>query len=261
MIATRQSGARKENTKLKEQRRRPRQTNSQWLAAAVKQGDGAGRVLLLGGNSLTDFRIRIAQSHARQDMLPSFWSHAAILKGKAGEGDWDLYEVSLDPPGGFGIVPKNNGVQEGKLSRYDDSKRFPNIAYIHLSVKPEALRENVTSFADAVEKAVDTFRRQRSVIDASSCLIEWLAFVWGTGGKANPLLKEVGVPSAVFVESVFAIAGLELTPGIASQSSCPEAIWQSAKWWHAFYESGAAISDRAPEGKYCIDQPAAAVIE
>ncbi len=27
-----------------------------------------------------------------------------------------------------------------------------------------------------------------------------------------------------------ALAGVDLTPGLASEASCPEAIWQAAKW-------------------------------
>jgi hypothetical protein len=53
------------------------------------------------------------------------------------------------------------------------------------------------------------------------------------------------------------IAGLELTPGLSSQSSCPEAIWQAAKWWYQFY---AQINGdgQLPSGIYMLRQLAAA---
>jgi hypothetical protein len=41
------------------------------------------------------------------------------------------------------------------------------------------------------------------------------------------------------------MAGFELTPGLSSASSCPEAIWQSAKWWTYYYESAAKERERA----------------
>jgi hypothetical protein len=33
---------------------------------------------------------------------------------------------------------------------------------------------------------------------------------------------------------VLGAAGFELTPGIASSATCPEAIWQAARWWHEY---------------------------
>jgi hypothetical protein len=38
------------------------------------------------------------------------------------------------------------------------------------------------------------------------------------------------------LEIVFGAAGFDLTPGLESRASCPEAMWQAAKWWHEYYE-------------------------
>jgi hypothetical protein len=47
---------------------------------------------------------------------------------------------------------------------------------------------------------------------------------------------------------VLGAAGFDLTPGLESRASCPEAIWQAAKWWHKYYED----QKRAPlSGAYC----------
>ena len=37
------------------------------------------------------------------------------------------------------------------------------------------------------------------------------------------------------VETVVGAAGYDLTPGLESGASCPEAIWQAARWWHQYY--------------------------
>jgi len=261
MIANRPSNAVAPNPELSEQPRTASESNSAWLARALGSQDSSGTIVLIGGVSLTEFRIRVAQSHARQDLLPSFWSYAALIRGNRQRGGWDLYEVSLEPPAGFGFVPANNGVQQSSFSHYDDPARYPNIACIRFTVPAQAVAERASSFPQALESAVATFRKQRSLVDLTALLIEWLGFVWGAGDKGNPLLKGLGVPSAVFLESVFAIAGVELTPGLASQSSCPETIWQAAKWWHEFYESEAALTQSAPQGSYFIGQPSAAVVE
>ncbi len=254
MIPTRQSGAIKPNPKLREKPRQKKETNSEWVSRVLGGTNLEGWILLLGGTSLTDFRIRVAQSHVRQDMLPSFWSHVAIFgsksdKSKSDAVDWNLYEVSLNPGGSFGDVPKNNGVQKGTLSQYNNPESFPNIACIGFSLDHKIINE-----------AVSRFRGQRSLIDIGSLIVQWLAFAWGVGEHGNPLLKGMGIPSAAFVEGVFAGAGLELTPGLSTRSSCPEAIWQSAKWWHEFYES-IATRNKTPKGFYVTDQKSAAVTE
>jgi hypothetical protein len=74
-------------------------------------------------------------------------------------------------------------------------------------------------------------------LDAIELIVSWLSFVWGVGKTGNPLLEGIGMPSAAMIETVINAAGFELTPGLASSSSCPEAIWQSAKWWHNYYET------------------------
>ena len=62
----------------------------------------------------------------------------------------------------------------------------------------------------------------------------------------------------------------ELTPGLASRSSCPEAIWQAAKWWQEFYEKTTVTDDAVPpesrkyegmtpEGYFVVRQRAAAI--
>lgn len=61
------------------------------------------------------------------------------------------------------------------------------------------------------------------------------------------------------------MSGFELTPGLSSASSCPEAIRQSAKWWTPFFED--AVRDIGldhavpivPQGWFAIRQPSAAV--
>ena len=84
-------------------------------------------------------------------------------------------------------------------------------------------------------------------------MLSWLAFVWGAGNGPNPLVNGSGLPSAVLVEIAFGIAEVELTPGLASASSCPEAIYQAAKWWHHFYADAAGATD--DPGARLADRP------
>ena len=77
--------------------------------------------------------------------------------------------------------------------------------------------------------------KQRAVLDAIDLIVQWLAYVWGVARSANPLLDGLGIPSAAMLEIVIGASGFDLTPGLESRSSCPEAIWQAARWWHEYY--------------------------
>jgi hypothetical protein len=67
-------------------------------------------------------------------------------------------------------------------------------------------------------------------------------------------------PSAAFVEAAHSLAGIELTPGLSSSASCPEAVWQAVKWWHEYYAGVAELGAAArpvrwcPPGRYALRQ-------
>jgi hypothetical protein len=178
-------------------------------------------------------------------MRPSLWSHVAVLI-QPQRRTWAIREISLTPPRGFGDVPSHNASQDSTLEHYEAPDLWPNIALLSFPADGDQVKEGLQRVA------ID-----RSIVDLGALLIPWLAFVWGAGSAANPLLQDQGIPSAVYAETVMGIAGLELTPGLSSQSSCPEAIWQAAKWWHQFYTQ-TEREGQAPRGVYTVRQPAAA---
>jgi hypothetical protein len=173
-------------------------------------------------------------------MEPSYWSHVLlIIPSKTVQADSEIYEISLDPQKGFKFPAPENGIQKGTLGRYSNTKDFPNVAVVSVPVK----------WAD-VDNALAQFPMQRTSLDALDLVIRWLAYAWGVGRAGNPLLEGSGIPSAAFLETVFGAAGFDLTPGLESRSSCPEAIWQATKWWHEYY----AKVNRTPlKGAYVAD--------
>lgn len=230
-------------------------------AAWLRQHAQPGSVVLIGGAGLVDFRIRVAQSHLRNDMLPSFWSGVFIASAKQ-----ELISVPLWLHGDPSLVPATNAVRHVSYREVDEVGRYPNIAAIDFAADVAAVTECASRLKDL-----------RLGIDLPSMLLTWLGFVWGAGTRRNPLLDSVGLPGSVFVETAFGMAGVDLTPGLASASSCPEAIWHSALWWHGYFESFvrdggakstpiAASSDMAPrtsaiqpKGKFRLLQKEAAV--
>ena len=252
MISIRQSTAETANEKLDEVKAEPNETNSAWLKR-VGAKDG---VLLLGGASISHFRIRVAQSHARADLTPSSWSLAGILID-----DTKFLSVPLELQGDSSAIAQDNGVQLCNMSDYDDPERFPNIAAIRFTRDYNKILTNTKLIAGDREANRPA---QRNIIDLPTLMLPWLSYIWICGKASNPLTDGLGLPSAAFVETVYGIAGIELTPGLASATSCPEAIWQAAKYWHAFYKEAAKTDSQrnakqqVPTGQYAVRQKAAA---
>jgi hypothetical protein len=247
MLAIRYSQATTSNEALQQVRPRQRESNRAWLR---RVGISSG-IILLGGSSLTHFRIRVAQSHVRHDLLPSFWSFVGIL-----EDAQTFVSVPFGWSADASEVPHINGVQTCRLADYDDPLQYPNIAVLQFTDDVRPIHEHI-----------ERVKSQRNVIDLPTLMLPWLGYLWSAGQAGNPLLAGCGLPSAAFVETVYGIAGIELTPGLSSASSCPEAIWAAAKWWHQFYGLGMGMEDaahaiaRIPSGHFVVRQPAAAVVE
>lgn len=224
MISILSSQAKSPSEEFKPVSREKGEDNLGWLGRNLPVGD-VTHLVMLGGKSQMAFRLRLAQAHLRHDLVPSYWSHVLLLRPAKNIASSAVVEVSLEPEKGFGFPAPFNAVQKGKLAAYRDPARYPNIAVLGV---PIAQSE--------VIKALDRFQKQRAVLDAVDLVVRWLAYAWGVARSSNPLMDGLGIPSAAMLETVFGAAGFDLTPGLESRSSCPEAIWQAAKWWHEYYE-------------------------
>jgi hypothetical protein len=229
----------------------PRETNASWLRRALADGrvpttDDWSLLLLVGGTDPLSFRLRVAQSHVRHDLSPSAWSHVLFVPTIDADklAQSATLEISLAPPDGFGefgFPLPDNGLQEGTLRRYLDAQIFPNIALLAVPVASAQIRETLLSL-----------RWQRSTLDIPQMILRWLTYCWGVGVPGSPLAEGLGIPSAAILETAFAIREFDLTPGLESHSSCPEAIWQAASWWHGFYrERAEGGRGRAIRGLFC----------
>ena len=227
--------------------------NFAWLESTGYR-DG---VLLLGGTSIVDFRMRVAQSELRQDLLPSFWSTCGLLiDGKV------LMTARVDAISNSSARVERNGLEAVALdaqsdhqSHYGDSTLYPNIAVLQFTSDHAAIRQHVARIG-----------QERNIVDQLAQVVAWLGYCWAVGNAGNPLLQGHGIPSATLLERAHGLAGIDLSPGLPSASSCPEAIWQAARWWYQAYDpvEPSASSKSQPEeafkprGAYLIRQPAAA---
>lgn len=230
-------------------------------AAAAPQGDTANfdwlsstgyrdGVVLLGGTSIVDFRMRVAQSELRQDLLPSFWSTCGLLI----DGDV-LMTARVDAISDSSQRVERNGLESVQLdaeSRYGDSMFYPNIAILQFTNDHAAIREHVARIG-----------QERNIVDLLAQIVAWLGYCWAVGDRGNPLMQGHGIPSATLLERAHGLASIDLSPGLPSASSCPEAIWQAARWWYKAYDAVPSSPKSAafmPRGAYLIRQPAAAAL-
>ncbi|MCB0724371.1 MAG: hypothetical protein KDC73_06675 [Ignavibacteriae bacterium] len=221
-----QSSSNKPNPAFKEKKRNKSQDNVSWIANCIPENNKYPVLVLIGGRFIQDFRIRYAQSYLRNDLTPSSWSHVILLDDLINiKPETNIFEISLTPPKGFGFPPSHNGVQENSLSSYNSSSDFPNVGVLFLPVNKSEIDENIKRF-----------KKQRPIIDSPELILRWLAYIWEVGNVSNPISESYGLPSATLMEAVVNSAGFELTPGLPSNSSCPEAIWQSFRWWNNYYK-------------------------
>ena len=102
MIYIISSKAASPNTLLQEAPRAEDEETVQWLCRHREASEEHTHLVLVGGTSTAAFRLRVAQSHVRHDLVPSYWSHVMLL-GKVARniGTTPVHEISLDPPQGF----------------------------------------------------------------------------------------------------------------------------------------------------------------
>ena len=198
----------------------------------------------------------MAQSHARADLQPSRWSIAGVLLDNK-----TFLSVPLELCDESSEIALGNGVKTCSMADYDDPAKFPNIAVIRFTKDADKILTNTKLIAGDREQNKPA---QRGIIDLPAMMLPWLSYIWIAGKAGNPLAEGLGLPSTAFVETVYGMAGIELTPGLASSTSCPEAIWQSARYWQDFYEAAAVsvneqdAAQQIPTGNFLIRQDAAA---
>ena len=241
------SPADRRNPQVVEMLRKDGEGNEAWLRRAiegryVETGPEWSLLLLVGGNDPLSFRLRVAQSHVRHDLSPSAWSHVLFVSRLESKlADSETREVSLAPPACFGehgFPLPTNGLQKGRLDVYLTAEVFPNLAILSIPVR-----------AADVDASLTGLQWQRSMLDVPQLILRWLGYCWGVGVPSSPLADGFGIPGAAMLEAALAARGFDLTPGLESRASCPEAIWQAATWWHSFYQR--TQGGRAIKGAYC----------
>lgn len=232
---------------IKKLKRPKTEANIKWLARAydslaLKNPADWSFVVLAGGKDVASFRIRVAQSHLRGDMLPSFWSECALVSVQNGDvTNAEFFNLPLFQPASAPYAPTRNGLITLPASELPNQKALPNLALLAIPV-PQA--QILLSIAD--------YAKSRVSYDAIENILPWLAYVWGSGNAANPLMQQIGFPSAVMLNQVFAANGFDLAPGVNANLSTPETFWSGAKHWQDYY-SKTQQNGLLPKMRFVLD--------
>lgn len=223
---------------------RDKETNAQWLKRAydsfvLDDVNNWSFVVLAGNKDIASFRIRVAQSHLRGDMLPSFWSDCALLKVVKGNfSTAKIYNLPLFQPAFESYAPARNGLVELSVNKLPD---YPNLALLAIPVEQ-----------NKILRSLNEYKISRVSYDAVENILPWLAFVWGAGNAANPLVQQIGFPSAMMLNQLFSTNNFDLAPGVNANLSTPETFWSGVKYWQDYY-SKTQQNGLLPKARYVID--------
>lgn len=232
---------------IKKLKRTKAETNTKWLVRAYDSFKLDNRaqwsfIVLAGGKDVASFRIRVAQSHLRGDMLPSFWSECALFSVQDGDfASAEFFNLPLFQPANASYAPTRNGLIKLALSALSDQKTLPNIALLAIPVPQEK-----------VLASIKEYEKSRVSYDAIENILPWLAYVWGAGNAENPLMQQIGFPSAMMLNQVFAANGFDLAPSVNASLSAPETFWSGAKHWQDYY-SKTQQNGLLPKMRFAID--------
>lgn len=227
--------------------RKKNESNTGWLERAhhdlnIKNKNQWSYIVLTGGKDIATFRVRVAQSYLRGDMLPSFWSDCGLLKINSKKfANSNFYYLPLLQPSTDSYAPKRNGLVELQLNKLFDQREFPNLALLAIPVAQKGIFDALKQYKD-----------ERVVYDAVENILPWLAYVWGVGNADNPLMQQIGFPSAMMLSQLFSAQSFDLAPGANGNLSSPEVFWSGVKHWQDFY-SKTQENGLLPEARYVTD--------
>jgi hypothetical protein len=174
---------------------------------------GAGRVGLSGGVTPVDLAISRAERHLDEQKRWGIWSHAFFFQGVRADGHHWVIESDLQ----FHKKHMQIGVQENRISKYDDEKFYSSLAVLDFGLTDAQaallLRERLELVAN---------RERYSLRELIGTIIALRRP--GLRGKENLLARERSMFCSAFVRHLFRKAGIDLAPGVNHKNTTPEDI-------------------------------------
>lgn len=174
---------------------------------------GIGRVGLSGGVTPVDLAISRAERHLDEQKRWGIWSHAFFFQGVRADGHHWVIESDLQ----FHKKHMQLGVQENRISKYDDEKFYSCLAVLDFGLTDAQaallLREALNLVAN---------RERYSLRELIGTIIALRHS--GLRGKENLLARERCLFCSAFVRHLFRKVGIDLAPGVNHKNTTPEDI-------------------------------------
>jgi hypothetical protein len=184
-------------------------SNQEFLARYAR----AGRVGLSGGDTLVDKAICRAERHLDDQERWSTWSHAFFFEGERADGHQWVIESDLQ----FHRKHIQLGVQENRVTKYFDEKMYPTLAVLDFGLTEaqvaQLLREGLELVATRARYSL------RELVGTFIALHRP-----ELRGQENVLSRECSLFCSAFVQHLFRVAGLDLSPGVQEKNTTPEDI-------------------------------------
>ncbi len=185
--------------------------------AFFKKYGGPGCIGLVGGGLPIDRLIRRAQRKLNPEREWSRFSHAFVMVGPREDGHFWALESDLD----FHRERVQLGVQENRVAKYDDEKKYPHVAVLDFKLSAAKVK---TVLALGLELMAN--RTQYS-------LRELLAVYWSLRKPArrsepHRLERDRAMFCSAFVQHLYAAIGIELAEGVSTKLTLPEDIAKTA---------------------------------
>ena len=173
----------------------------------------AGRVALVGGETLINRAIQRAERHVDEQHRPGRWSHAALFEGVRADGRHWVIESDLE-------IHRRHirlGVQENRADKFFDENDYSRIAILDFGLTDEQVQGLLR---EGLEMVAGRFRYSLRE------LVGTLVALQRPGRRAdeNPLATEKSCYCSAFVQHLFRGIGIDLAPGLDEKHTTPEDI-------------------------------------
>lgn len=173
---------------------------------------GPGRVGLACGTSWVDQRIRRTLRHLTPDGEWCAWSHAMLFEGRRADGQHWVFEADIEFARGF----VQSGVQENRVEKFWDEKKYSGLAVLDFGLSPEQARL-------VMGRALD-MTAQRVAYSYRGIMATWLAVHRKTLSRQSRLQNLKDTFCSSFVQRAYKDVGIAFSPGVEEAHTTPQHI-------------------------------------
>ena len=170
-----------------------------------------GMIGLVGGTSLIDRAITVAERYVDEHHRPSRWSHAFLCGERRTDGHLWVIESDL-------AIHRRHirlGVQENRLSKFYCEESYSCLGLVDLNLSESQVKQLL---GEALEMVAGRTRYSLRELVGTLLVLPRDSRV----GRDNKLARERSIYCSALVQHLFRKVGIDLAPGLADKHTTPE---------------------------------------